>query len=333
MYEFCTYFDHRFASRGLALLDSLRRHCRPFRLWVLCLSPECHELLTRRAEPDVIPVSLADLEDGDDALLRVKPSRGIVEYYFTLTPSWPLFILARDSSVQKLTYLDADLFFFHDPACLFDELGDNSVSIIPHRYARRADTYLKNGIYNVGWLTFRRDERGVACLRWWREKCIEWCFDRHEDGRYADQKYLDDWPERFPGVRVLGNVGANVAPWNIGQYRISREEDGIMVDGTPLVFFHFHGLREVRPNWYDINLRQYGVKPTPTVLDGIFEPYITDLTRYRELGAASSARLQGGGLGDRLKNLFRAGRHQANILLRRYYHYCDGVFDGLDAPR
>ncbi|MBT4815917.1 MAG: hypothetical protein HON70_09470 [Lentisphaerae bacterium] len=199
MYEFCTYFDHRFASRGLALLDSLRCHCRrPFRLWVLCLSPECYTLLTDRNDPDVVPIALADFEEGDEELLRVKPTRGIVEYYFTITPSWPLFVLERDSDVQMVTYLDADLFFFEDPACLFDELGSDSVSIIPHRYARNAEAFLKNGIYNVGWLTFRRDERGLACLRWWRERCIEWCFDRHEDGKYADQNTWMTGPNVSP---------------------------------------------------------------------------------------------------------------------------------------
>ena len=101
------------------------------------------------------------------------------------------------------------------------ELGSSSVQIVPHRYAPE---YLQfeesSGIYNVEWLTFRRDHRGLAALNWWRERCIEWCYDRPEPGRYADQKYLEELPRRFGGVRVLANVGGGVGPWNVSQYRL-----------------------------------------------------------------------------------------------------------------
>src|SRR5207237_5145326 len=103
----------------------------------------------------------------------------------------------------------------------------------------------KSGIYTVGWVSFRRDADGLACLRWWRERCLEWCRDRHEDGRFADQKYLDDWPTRFEGVRVLQHKGANLAPWNLSNVTVQIREGRIQADEEPLLFFHFHGLKQV----------------------------------------------------------------------------------------
>ena len=203
MYYFCSYFDRNYLPRGLALYSSLRKNCSEFRLWVLCMDDATYAALTQLALPEIELIALQDFEEGDAALLAAKQNRSKIEYYFTCTPSLPLFVLNHWSEVNLITYLDADLYFFASPAPLFEELGLGSIAIIGHRlsaYMRKDEVY---GIFNVGWLSFRRDDNGSACLNWWRAKCIEWCYDRLEDDRFADQKYLDDWPSRFSKVVVL----------------------------------------------------------------------------------------------------------------------------------
>jgi hypothetical protein len=90
---FCTYFDRNYLPRGLALYQSLRRHCPAFKLWVLCMDRISHEALTRLELPDVHAIALADYERDDKALLEAKQNRTLIEYYFTCSPSLPLFIL------------------------------------------------------------------------------------------------------------------------------------------------------------------------------------------------------------------------------------------------
>ncbi len=148
--------------------------------------------------------------------------------------------------IDFITYLDADLFFFADPKPIFEEIGDRSIAIIGHRYPPQLHHLLEFGIYNVGWLSFRRDENGLACLQRWRQQCLEWCYDRAEEGRYADQKYLDDWPESFQSVVVLRHKGANLAPWNLANYRIHRAQDRVWVDDDPLIFYHFQGFTQLK---------------------------------------------------------------------------------------
>jgi hypothetical protein len=97
----------------------------------------------------------------------------------------------------------------------------------------------QSGIYNVEYLTFRNDARGLAVLAWWRDRCVEWCYDRVEDGKVADQMYLDVWPQRFPGIVVLQNPGAGLAPWNVEAYDVAEGPSGITVDGVPLIFYHY----------------------------------------------------------------------------------------------
>lgn len=234
----------------------------------------CYDALSSLNLPNVHLIALEDFEKGDEELLKAKQNRTLIEYYFTCTPSLPLFILNCYPGVDVITYLDADLFFFADPTPIYQEIADHSIAIIGHRFPPHLRNLECYGIYNVGWLSFRRDEHALTCLRWWRERCIEWCYDRCEDGRFADQKYLDDWPNRFRNVVVLRHKGANLAPWNLSNYTIREEWDGVRVDGEPLIFFHFHGFRQVRSWLYDPGLARYQVRVSKVMVRGIIAPYI-----------------------------------------------------------
>jgi hypothetical protein len=137
--------------------------------------------------------------------------------------------------------------FFRDPEPVWQELGNDSVLIVPHRYAPQWQAQEEtSGTYNVEFMTFRRDERGLEALHWWRDRCLEWCYFRVEDGKMGDQKYLDDWPERFAGVHVLEHPGAGLAPWNVANYDLARRNGSVLVDGRDLVFYHYHSLRLYR---------------------------------------------------------------------------------------
>jgi hypothetical protein len=282
MYHFCTYFDSHYLLRGLALYRSLNQHCPSFQLWVLCMDSVCYETLFQLKLSNVHLIALEDFEAGDEELLSAKTNRTLIEYYFTCTPSLPLFILSRYPEIDRITYMDADLFFFNSPIALYDEIGAHSIAIIEHRFPPYLRKSEKHGIYNVGWLSFKRDEHALACLQWWRERCIEWCYDRVEDGRFADQKYLDIWPDRFPGVIVLRHKGANLAPWNVANYKIREDRGRVWVDEQPLIFFHFHGLKKVNAWLYNHNLALYGVKISPSVLRSIYAPYIANLLKVSQ---------------------------------------------------
>ena len=277
MLYFCTYFDSNYLTRGLALYRSLVRHTMPFRLWVLCFDDLTHEILQKLALPQVHPILLADFECGDEQLLRAKGNRSRIEYYFTCTPSLPLYILRNHPEVDVITYLDADLFFFSEPSPIYQELGGGSVLIIGHRFPPHLSHLETRGIYNVGLLSFRRDDAALQCLHWWREQCLAWCYDRVEERRFADQKYLDDWPTRFQRVVVLQHKGAGLAPWNVANYCLRMDNGQVAVDSQPLVFFHFHGFKQVRQWLYQPGLVEYRVRADSLLKRYIYGPYIREL--------------------------------------------------------
>jgi hypothetical protein len=274
MYFFCTYFDRNYLSRGLALYHSLKEHCPAFKLWVLCMDKTTFETLEKFNIPDLHPINLEQFEINDKPLQDAKQNRSRIEYYFTCTPSLPLFILNHHPEVDIITYLDADLFFFADPAPLFAEMDGKSIGIIDHRFPARLKDNEKYGLYNVGWLSFRKDKTGVECLNCWRKLCLEWCYDRVEGEQFADQKYLDHFPERYGREIILQHKGANVAPWNIENYNLNIKETSVYVDDQPLLFFHFQGFNQVISCVYDWGLWTYGVKMSQCLLDYIYIPYI-----------------------------------------------------------
>ena len=251
MRYYCTYFDKGYLVRALALYRSLLRHERqPFTLYMVCLDELTRTLVNRLGLPHVITVPLHDIEHGDEALRQARGNRSQVEYYWTLTPTVILRLLERYPAIDVLTYLDADLFFFSAPEPIFAEFSGYSVLIHEHRFHEAFKPAIKYGRFNVGLLCFRRDRNALEVLHWWRDRCNEWCYCRLEEGRYGDQLYLDSWPERFSGVRVLEHIGAGVAPWNNLQYRYAADSDGrVTVDGLPLVFYHFHALTFSHPRY------------------------------------------------------------------------------------
>jgi hypothetical protein len=275
MHHYCCYFDHRYLTRALAMMRSLRRYEPDATFWALCLDRRCFELMSALNEPRVNLIELADFEAGDEALAAARRDRSLIEYYFTCTPSLILYVLQRCGAGDPVTYVDGDLYFFSDPAPLYEELGAGSVSLIPHRFPEALREKERYGKYNVGWLTFRNDQRGVAAARWWRERCNEWCFDVLEHDRFADQKYLDRFPTTFDGVVVLQHDGANVAPWNLARYELVEREGRLFVNDTALlIFFHFHGLKTVGRHAYRAAHRPYRAPFRGVVRRRLYKPYV-----------------------------------------------------------
>lgn len=287
-HAYCTYFDSGYLSRGLALIQSLREHGDEAEVWVLALDAAAADYLHEAALPGVQVLSIGELEAARPDLLAVKADRSRMEYYFTMTPLLVQEVMRRSPDGTTVIYLDSDLFFFDKPTLAIDALGEGSVGIIAHRYQPRLQKRLaKYGTYNVGWVGFRDDERGRACLAWWGDRTVEWCRDTPSgDGRYADQGYLNRFPELFGGVVALTPLGLNLAPWNTAGHRITEDGTGVQVDGDPVVFFHFNGLKRTA-RWWITSQLVYGAPMGRVLRERVYTPYVRELERQDALVAAS----------------------------------------------
>jgi hypothetical protein len=243
--NFCTLFDSNYLSRGLALYESLKSCCKDFHLYIFAFDDESKVFLESQQFESVTVIGLDEFEDDD--LSKVRPSRTKAEFCWTCTPSTLLYALDK-FNLSHCTYLDADVFFFSSPEFVIEEFlkSQDSVLITPHHYtplyARRA----LSGTYCVQFIPVKNDKNGRSIIQWWRDRCLEWCFARMEEGKFGDQKYLDDWPQRFEGVKVSEKLGLGLAPWNVQQVKLKRTKGlSLAYKGNtePVIFYHFHQYR------------------------------------------------------------------------------------------
>lgn len=275
--HYCTLFNEAYLPKGLALHESLLKHSsEDFVLHILACDMNTFWLLSEMKLKNVEVIPLDPFESALK-LAKVKKSRTLQEYLWTLASSLVEYLLPW---VDQLTYLDADIFFYSDPKVIFEEIGDRSIAITPHRFNDKDRPRLaKNGEYNVGVVSFRNNSTGLLCAMTWAAQCREWCFNRNEEGRFGDQKYLDEWPARYgKDLHIWGHYGINAGPWNIGNYEVWRDDEGIALgDGTRifnLVCYHFHEFQDIQ------NPTNWKLRPEDKLL--IYAPYGSAIALAKE---------------------------------------------------
>lgn len=277
MLNFCTLFNSNYLARGLAMYQSLEKTGAAFHLCVFAFDDNCYAYLQKLALPHLTPISLTQFEGP--ALLSVKATRSMAEYCWTSTPFTILYCLEH-FHLPNCTYLDADMIFYKDPQVLIDEMGDKAVLISEHRYPKIYDQSWYSGIYCVQFMCFKNNEAGLTVLNWWKDRCIEWCYGRLEDGKFGDQKYLDDWTSRFDCIHVMQHQGGGVAPWNLLLYDFYEDAGIKLIEKKnrrkyDLVFFHFHGVQFYTDDMFSLAGPLYEILPSVKKL--VYFPYIHQL--------------------------------------------------------
>jgi hypothetical protein len=281
-HELCTVLipDAELQAKALVLQRSLARVWPGRRLHALVVGPAgAGDEMVRAAGGGIVAVEVGDLADPE--LAAVRSERTASEFTWTAKPSLCLHVLRR-TGADTVTFLDADQRFFADPAPVLDgDLAGASIGLIPHRHRpEQARRDLWAGRLNAAWATFRNDEEGLAALRWWRDRNLEWCSGRPEPGRYGDQVYLEELPRLFDGARVLDHPGLSLGPWS-DQSAVRRGAEGIEVAGRPLVLYHFQSLRfglgrgSGRPAWRVYRGHRVGEREREL----LWRPYVREVSR------------------------------------------------------
>lgn len=274
-----TVCDRNYLARAVAMIESLKRHSsKPVQVSLLTLDDESFRAAQSLNLEGVVVGRKWNIELGDH--------------------TWQEFCWLQASQMcaehvgrhyERFTYLDADLFFAGDPEVIHKETGSRSVGIIPHRFGPSKKYLERNGLFNVSWISFEgcssdfRETTGDRIAAEWAAQCRQWCYARNENGKFGDQKYLDEWPTKYGDkVHVIQNIGAGLAPWNLANWAVT---EGPKVDGVPVVFYHFHEFAELPDGKY--RLTNYALRPEDKQF--IYAPYIAAYEAAKEKLAAVAA--------------------------------------------
>jgi hypothetical protein len=246
---FCTIITKNYLPQARALAESLA-------LW----HPEArlHVLLVDEAEGYFDPkleqfatTSLGELPLPGRRELCFQ--YGLVELCTAVKPAWLRFLF-ESTSVTRLFYLDPDILVYGR----FDEaravLDGVNLLLTPYITSPYEDDRVPNernlllsGTFNLGFLGLSRTDETFRFLRWWEEKLQSGCRNDPARGYFVDQRWMDLAPCLFDGVRLWKDPGYNVGHWNLHYRRLERKNGDLVVNGRPLVFFHFSGFRPLLP--------------------------------------------------------------------------------------
>ncbi|MGE0088139.1 MAG: glycosyltransferase [Bacteroidales bacterium] len=272
MIHICTYFDFNFLPRGIALYNSIKKFHSEFKFYVLAFDTETYDYLTNLNDSRIVPISFQTYNSFFNTSIDNYEDKK--EYYFSATPNICIYLLNQYPDIDILLYLDADVYLFSSLEPLYNEFGNNSIGICPHRLHPLVKLLTKNhGIYNVGVNLFRNNSVGKKCLNEWKLECESWYKGKsgYHLNYFSDQIFLDKWPERCSEVKVIQHIGIDVAPWNAANYKFRKENNILYVNDYPVIIYHFSSLKRIAEKKWNANTIIY----MATVKSVLLEMYIS----------------------------------------------------------
>jgi len=273
--RYSTTLDKNFLARALCLYESWARHVPGGEFGFYCMDAAAVQVLRSLSLPRAVIVTHEEFASAEMHALR--QTRTMPEYCWTAKPAILLHALRQRPQLEWVVYLDSDMMLFGDANRALEHPWTGDFMITSHRFSSDFSSFRPSvGDYNAGYVAFRNSARGCEALQWWMARCLEWCGAVPVTGKYADQKYLDEFPRLFGG-EPPDSPGLNAAPWNIDNYRVEANDGAVFLDGEPLLLFHFQGYKIHGRRLHDMYAGDR--KLAPPVAEHVYRPYVRELAR------------------------------------------------------
>ncbi len=280
-YAALTICSINYIGKALVLIDSYHEHHPDHSMYIVLVDRENSEIKIDRPGLTVIWAEHLLIPD----FLQHAFSYDVIELNTNVKPTALKMLLQTH---EFAVYLDPDIKVYAPLEPVFDALqGGASLVVTPHSNTPILDgskpddlELLKFGAFNLGFIGVSRCDEGMAFLDWWSERCLAHGFYEPQLGLGVDQKWVGLAPCYFPHLKILHNVGLNVAFWNLHERELGQH-DGVWLvnEMTPLRFVHFSSFSEREPDVVAQKQTRFGVgsRPDFTLLA---EAYAADLRAH-----------------------------------------------------
>ncbi len=213
----------------------------------LCLADRLEHYVDPVAEPYTIieaeQIGIPDFNDFAQRYDIMELNTAVKPYMFR----W----LFNNTDLDAVIYLDPDIQVFSRFDRLESMLSDGASAVLTPHITRPLEddkspndyTFLQTGVFNLGFITFRRCNESLDFIDWWERRLRQQCIVDFPAGLFVDQKWCDLAVCFLDNLKILRDVGYNAAYWNLAQRKVSKaNHDPWLVNQHPLVFFHFSGV-------------------------------------------------------------------------------------------
>lgn len=239
---FCTIITADYQHFARAIYDVLASHRHDTTFYVLTVDNP----MPSSTDSGICWITYQTLQQAlpDDCkkIEHYQPDAGST-FRWALKPVFLKYLLTHQK-LDKVAYVDPDIYFYENPFFLFDELQTSDVLITPHWRSKDPKTDPVNfnslftgGLFNAGF--FACNKRSSDILDWWLDLCAYRM--EKENGFYVDQGYLNLFPIYYPDrVKIVQHRGCNVSNWNLVECKRKIINGKLLINGTdPVVFIHF----------------------------------------------------------------------------------------------
>jgi lipopolysaccharide biosynthesis glycosyltransferase len=194
----------------------------------------------------------------------------IIEFNTALKP-FAITYLKKKYNASKIIYFDPDIIVFGKLNELISNLDNYDFIVTPHiltpivndEYYQHQQGALNTGIFNLGFIAVNYNESSRAIIDWW---CFHMRDHGHSNsllGEFYDQKIMNLLPVFSEKLLIEKNPGYNVAGWNIHERVITKSNNEFLVNGMPLIFYHYSGA--ILENRSTLVSTYNNLKVTPTL--------------------------------------------------------------------
>jgi hypothetical protein len=277
-----TICSNNYLAHAKSLGDSLLKHNPGYHFAIILVDRRSTEIDYGFFHPyEIITVEELGIPDFESIWRKYN----IVELNTAVKPSVFKYLFNKFPDAGNAFYFDPDILIYDPITDLENEFQVSDVLLTPHiltpmeygpiKVVPSENTFLNFGLYNLGFLGLKNGSVVTRrLLDWWESRTLEYGYINMKDGFFVDQLWMNLVPIYFDKVRILREMGYNMAPWNLHERGQLIRLNGkyLLPDSSRLIFYHFSSYKFNEPDNMARHYDRFNFANSPAVKP-LYEEY------------------------------------------------------------